>query len=135
MEMTRVNYASGAPNEERFGYSRMVKVGNYVMIGGTTSVQPDGSVIGDDLYSQCIYIFEKQIKLLEQAGATKGDVICVRGFAPATVTDTSGWDKAYSEMFKEVKPCSMLYGINKLNRPTQFVEIEMEAIIGCAIEK
>ncbi len=41
---TRQNYASGAPLEEKFGYSRMVKVGPYIMIGGTTSVQADGSV-------------------------------------------------------------------------------------------
>lgn len=134
MDITRTNYASGAPLEEKFGYSRMVKVGPYVTIGGTTSVQPDGSVYGGDLYSQCKYIFEKQIKLLEQAGASKEDVISVRGFAPAYVTDTSGWDKAYSEIFKEIRPCSMLYGINKLNRPTQFVEIEMTAVIGCAIK-
>ena len=130
---TRQNYASGAPLEEKFGYSRMVKVGPYIMIGGTTSVQPDGSVYGEDLYTQCKYIFEKQIKLLEQAGATVGDVISVRGFAPAWVTDTSGWDQAYSEIFHGIRPCSMLLGINKLNRPTQLVEIEMTAIAGGAI--
>lgn len=90
-----------------------------------------GSTSGD---TQCRYIFEKQIRLLEQAGATAGDVISVRGFAPSYVTDTSGWDKAYSELFHDIRPCSMLLGINKLNRPTQLVEIEMTAIIGCAIQ-
>jgi len=31
--MSRTNYSSGAPLEEVFGYSRMVKVGNMVLIG------------------------------------------------------------------------------------------------------
>ena len=51
--MERINFSSGAPLEEKVGYSRMIKVGNMVMIGGTTSVQPDGSVIGGgDPYAQ-----------------------------------------------------------------------------------
>lgn len=40
--MARQNFSSGAPLEEKVGYSRMVRVGNQVFIGGTTSVQPDG---------------------------------------------------------------------------------------------
>ncbi len=35
--MERTNYASGAPLEEKVGYSRMVKKGPFVMIGGTTA--------------------------------------------------------------------------------------------------
>lgn len=63
--MARTNYSSGAPLEDVVGYSRMVKVGNMVFIGGTTSVQPDGSVYGvGSAYEQAKYIFQKQVKLL-----------------------------------------------------------------------
>ena len=41
MAEKRVNYSSGAPLEEKVGYSRMVKVGDHIYVGGTTSVQPD----------------------------------------------------------------------------------------------
>ena len=44
MAEKRVNYSSGAPLEEKVGYSRMVKVGDHIYVGGTTSVQPDGTV-------------------------------------------------------------------------------------------
>ena len=46
MAEKRVNYSSGAPLEEKVGYSRMVKVGDHIYVGGTTSVQPDGTVYG-----------------------------------------------------------------------------------------
>ena len=39
--MQRINYSSGAPLEDIAGYSRMVKVGDHIYIGGTTAVLPD----------------------------------------------------------------------------------------------
>ncbi|MFI3205942.1 MAG: Rid family hydrolase [Clostridia bacterium] len=126
--MTRTNYSSGAPLEESVGYSRMVKVGNIVMIGGTTAVQPDGTVYGETAYEQAKYIFTKQVKLLEQAGVSAKDVVKVNGF----VTDIKfGGEvsKAYSEFFHDVKPLFTLVGTPALNRPTQFVELDLTAII------
>ena len=54
MEHKRTNYSSGAPLEEKVGYSRMVKIDDQVFIGGTTSVQPDGSVYGETAYEQAL---------------------------------------------------------------------------------
>ena len=75
MAEKRVNYSSGAPLEEKVGYSRMVKVGDHIYVGGTTSVQPDGTVYGENAYEQTRYVLEKQVKLIGQAGAGVGDVI------------------------------------------------------------
>lgn len=133
MDLTRTNYSSGAPLEEKVGYSRMVKVGPYVKIGGTTSVQPDGTVYGEDGYEQTKYVLEKFVKLLAEAGATTKDVISVKVYT----TDMSQGGKicqAYSEIFHDIKPLCTVVGTPALNRPTQIVEIEMEAVIGCAIE-
>lgn len=44
MAEKRVNYSSGAPLEEKVGYSRMVKVGDHIYVGGTTSVQCMGKM-------------------------------------------------------------------------------------------
>ena len=77
MAEKRVNYSSGAPLEEKVGYSRMVKVGDHIYVGGTTSVQPDGTVYGENAYEQTRYVLEKQVKLIGQAGAGVGDVIKV----------------------------------------------------------
>ena len=129
MELKRTNYSSGAPLEEKVGYSRMVKIGPYVKVGGTTSVQPDGSVYGEDAYEQTKYVLEKQIKLIEEAGAKKEDVFSVFIYT-TDISQGSRICEAYSEFFKEIKPLNTMVEIARLNRPTQFVEIEMEAIIG-----
>jgi len=130
VELKRENYSSGAPMEEKSGYSRMVKAGPFVMVGGTTSVQPDGTVYGEyDAYAQTKYVLEKQIGLIEQAGAAREDVVRIKIYA----TDMkAGADivRAYSELFRDVKPLCTLVGTTALFRPTQIVEIEMEAIIG-----
>ena len=130
MDLTRTNYSSGAPLEETVGYSRMVKTGPFVFVGGTTSVQSDGSVYGEyDAYLQTKYVLEKQVKLLEQAGATVKDVVKIKAY----ITDiTKGAEacRAYSEIFKEIKPLFTMVGTTALNRPTQVIEIEMDAVIG-----
>lgn len=132
--MQRINYSSGAPLEAVAGYSRMVKAGSHVYIGGTTAVQPDGSVYGETAYRQAKYIFGKFIELLERAGAKAEDVIKIKAY----VTDIKFAKEiadAYSEFFKEIRPLFTMVETPKLNRPTQFVEIELEAVIGCELSE
>ena len=134
MELIRKNYSSGAPLEEKSGYSRMVKVGPFVYIGGTTSVQPDGTVYGEgSAYEQTKYILSKLVKLLESAGGCAGDVIKVKGY----ITDMSlGAEaaRAYTEIFHDIRPLFTMVGTTMLNRPTQLIEIEMDAVIGTVSE-
>ncbi len=130
--MQRINYSSGAPLEDIAGYSRMVKVGDHIYIGGTTAVLPDGTVAGESAGEQAAYIFTKFIDLLQQAGASASDVIKVKAY----VTDmafTQDVAAAYSERFKDIRPLFTMVETPKLNRPTQFVEIELEAHIGCEL--
>lgn len=134
MELIRTNYSSGAPLEEKTGYSRMVKVGPFVYIGGTTAVQSDGTVYGEsNPYEQTKYILEKLVKLLENAGSKKEDVIRVKGYA-TDMKYASEIAKAYSEIFHNIKPLFTVVGTPMLNRPTQLVEIEMDAVIGTKVE-
>lgn len=127
--MSRVNYSSGAPLEDVVGYSRMVKVGNTVLIGGTTSVQMDGSVYGEGSpYEQAKYIFEKQVKLLEKAGAAAKDVVKIDAYL-TNMKDMGEVGRAYTEIFHEIRPLFTAFGISELNRPSQLCEIEMMAVI------
>lgn len=127
--MKRINYSSGAPLEEITGYSRMIKAGEHIYIGGTTSVMPDGTVFGETPYEQAKYIFTKFIELLKRADADAFDVIKIKAY----ITDIKFGKEvaaAYSEFFKEVKPLFTMVETPKLNRSTQLVEIELEAITG-----
>ncbi|SBT15005.1 Rid family hydrolase [Vibrio celticus] len=130
--MQRINYSSGSPLEDFAGYSRMVKVGNQIHIGGTTAVLPDGSVSGDTAYEQAQFIFSKFTDLLQRAGAEAKDVYKVKAY----VTDMAmakDVGVAYSEYFKEFRPLFTQVETPKLNRPSQLVEIELEAMLGCKV--
>lgn len=128
MNMKRKNYSTGAPLEAKAGYSRMVSVGPFVHIGGTTSVQTDGSVYGEgNPYEQAKYILNKFVDLLKEADVAVDDVIKVKcyttdmAYAPEIA-------RAYSEIFFDVKPLFTMVGISMLNRKSQLVEIELEAV-------
>ena len=127
--MERKNYSSGAPLEEKVGYSRMVRAGGFVMIRDTTSVQPDGTVYGEGSpYDQARYIFEKQIGLLAEAGAGPEDVIQVKAYL-THMADASEVSRAYSEIFHNIRPLFTAIGTTELNRPAQLCEIEMMAVL------
>lgn len=125
--ITRENYTSGAPLEAKVGYSRMVKIGPMIRIGGTTSVQPDGSVYGvESPYEQTKYVLEKFVKLLEKADTKKEEVFSIKCYT-TDMAYAPEIGRAFSEIFFEVKPLFTMVGTTMLNRPTQLVEIELEA--------
>ncbi len=130
--MKRINYSSGAPLEAIAGYSRMVRIGDHMYIGGTTAVQQDGSVYGETPYEQAKYVFQKCIGLLQRSDAAAEDVFKVKAYITdmAFAKDVAA---AYSEFFKEIKPLFTMVETPKLNRPEQLVEIELEAVVGCAV--
>lgn len=132
--MQRINFSSGAPLEAMVGYSRMVKVEDHIYIGGTTSVQADGTVFGETPFQQAEYIFQKFLDLLKQAGAEAKDVILVKAYI-TNMEFAKQVGEAFSIYFKEVLPLFTMVETPKLNRPTQYVEIELQAIVGCKVDK
>ena len=127
MEFQRVNISGGSSFEEVAGYSRIVKADPFVFVSGTTAVTPEGTVYGEgDPYAQAKYIFTKLVKLLEENGVSKEEVVKVNIWATSSSYNME-ITKAYSEFFKESRPCCTWIGIKELNRPTQLVEIEMQA--------
>lgn len=127
--MARQNISSGAPWESIVGYSRAVKVGNYVHVAGTTSVDENGKLVGkDDPYAQTKQILKIIEVALAEAGATMKDVVRSRIF----VTDISQWQavgKAHGEVFAEIRPAATMLEVKALISPDLMVEIEVDAYI------
>lgn len=130
--MERQNYSSGSPLEESAGYSRMVRIGQHICIGGTTSVTPEGGVFGETAAEQTRFILQKFIHLLNTAGASPCDVFRIKGYLTNMQT---GKEVAavFTEFFGSIRPLFTLVETPALNRTTQLVELELEAMIGCTL--
>jgi enamine deaminase RidA (YjgF/YER057c/UK114 family) len=104
-------------------------VGNIIEIAGTTSVDDQGQVVGENnAYNQTTYILKKIEKYLKLAGASLGHVVRTRMY----VTDISHWEeigKAHGEFFRDIKPTATMVEVSRLIRPELLVEIEATAII------
>jgi len=128
--LKRQNYSSGAPLEEKIGYSRAVRVGNFVFVGGTTTTTPEGTVEAEgDAYLQTKIVLQKIAQALKKAGARLSEVYRVRIYV-TDIKRAQEYMQAYSEFFKEIRPVTILAEVSALARPAHLVEIEAEAIIG-----
>jgi enamine deaminase RidA (YjgF/YER057c/UK114 family) len=125
----RTNIRSGARWEPIVGYSRAVRLGQFVAVSGSAAVGADGALVGEgDAYlqaKQCIAVIEDALK---KAGADLADVIRTRTF----VTDIEQWPeiaKAHREAFGEVMPATSMVEVSRLIDPRMLVEIEADAIV------
>jgi len=118
-----------SPWEGRYGFSRVVRSGSLVIVGGTTSVDVDGVVLGDTPYEQAEEILRKIVRQLARVGASPSDVLHTRAY----VTDISRADevgRAHGEVFGEVRPAMTMVEVSALIDPRMLVEIEAEAVVG-----
>jgi enamine deaminase RidA (YjgF/YER057c/UK114 family) len=131
MTSRRQLISSGGPFEGKYGYSRAVRVGNYVAVAGTTAYKDGAPVAPGDAAAQTRYVLEVIERALAEAGATMGDVIRYRVFA----TDIADFPAVATELgrvFGEIRPAGTLVGNSTLVDPDLRVEIEVDAIIGSA---
>lgn len=116
-----------SPWEGAFGFSRVVVAGGVVLVGGTTSVDEDGVVVGDTPYEQTVEILRKIKHELGRAGRSVGDVVQTRVY----VTDISRADevgRAHGEVFAEVRPLMTMVEVSALIDPRMLVEVEVVAV-------
>ncbi len=118
-----------SPWERRFGFSRAIMADRLVLVGGTTSVDADGAVLGLTPYEQTIEILRRIEHELGRGGARMADVIQTRLY----VTDISRANevgRAHGEVFGEVRPAMTMVEVSALIDPRMMVEIEAVALIG-----
>src|SRR5687768_8803229 len=126
--MSRKNISSGAKWEEIVGYSRAVRVGNVVHVAGTVASDENGQVMGEDVYTQTVYIIRKIQHSLKAAGAELQDVVRTRLY----VTDVLTWEevaRAHREFFDQIRPVCTMVQVSALIGTGYLIEIEAEAII------
>jgi enamine deaminase RidA (YjgF/YER057c/UK114 family) len=127
--ITRLGGDPPSPYEERFGFSRVLRLGALVFVGGTTSIDEDGVVQGETPYEQTVVVLEKLGHELGRAGASLADVVQTRAY----LTDISRADevgRAHGEALAEVRPLLTMVEVSALIDPRMLVEIEAVAVVG-----
>jgi len=96
--MTRRSARSGFSYEDRYGFSRAVRVGDRIEVAGTAPIPPDGEPVAPTAYEQMLRCGDIAALALAELGARTDDVVRTRMF----ITDPSDADeigRAHREVF------------------------------------
>lgn len=127
--MKRELISGGSPYEEVIGFSRAVRVGPYITIGGTAPMDADGNTVGvGDISLQTKQCLETIKMALEKAGSSLNDVVRTR-ILLTNIEDWKAAAKVRASYFKTIKPVDTIMQVSRFINPDWLIEIEVDAII------
>jgi enamine deaminase RidA (YjgF/YER057c/UK114 family) len=127
--MTRQLISSGSPYESIIGFSRAVRVGDFITVGGTAAIGPDGETVGrGDPAAQARRCYEIIQAALEAAGASLDDVIRTRTMLKR-IEDWLTVSQVRGEIFSQIRPVDTIMQVTAFVDPEWLVEIEVDALI------
>ena len=129
MTVSRKNISTETPWERIFGYSRIVRVGPYVYVSGTTATDKSGNVVGiGNPYMQSIQIIKNIQTALQRVDVSLTDIVRIRIYT----TNIIYWGKigqAHLGFLKEIRPACTLVEVSHLISPEILVEMESDPIM------
>ena len=121
----RKNISSDYALEDAYGYSRAVRVGNQVVVSGTTARLPE---LDGDAYVQAKAALTIIADTLDKAGAKMKHVVRTVVYV-IDIADANHIARAHLEAFDQIRPVSTLVQVGALAPASARVEIEAMAII------
>jgi enamine deaminase RidA (YjgF/YER057c/UK114 family) len=127
-EKQRSFVGSGTPWEDLAGYARAVRVGDRVLVSGTTATGPEGVVGAGDPTAQTHFILDKIETAIRHLGGTMRDVVRTRVY----IRDMADWEQialVHGERFGAIRPANTMIQAQLIG-DDYLVEIEAEAVVG-----
>ena len=129
MNLDRELISNGNPMEAIVGFSRAVRVGPFISVGGTAPVDANGNTVGvGDVAQQTRQCIEVIKLALEQAGSGLHDVVRTR----VILTNIDDWKAAIDvrkEYFRDIRPVDTIMAVDRFVNPEWLVELEADAVI------
>jgi aryl-alcohol dehydrogenase-like predicted oxidoreductase/enamine deaminase RidA (YjgF/YER057c/UK114 family) len=124
----RLRVDSGSIWEPIAGFSRAVRIGDRILVSGTTATHGAGEVIAPgSAPSQTVYILDKIRASIEALGGRMENVVTTRIY----VRDQRNWEeisRIHGRIFGEIRPVNTLIEVSNLVGDYE-VEIEAEAVV------
>jgi len=123
----RLRVSSGSVWEGICGYSRAVRIGDRILVSGTTATNGAGEVVcPDDPAGQTVFILDKIAASLAALGASLEDVVRSRIY----LQDADDWEvvsRIHGRYLGDIRPANTMLEISRLIGNYR-VEIEVEAV-------
>ncbi|MCB1491012.1 MAG: aldo/keto reductase [Rhodobiaceae bacterium] len=118
---------SGSIWEERAGFSRATRIGNRILVSGTTATDPHGNPVAEnDPAGQATYALDKIAAAITSLGGALDNVVRTRIY----VSNEDDWEpvsQVHRRYFGAVRPANTLVKAGLIG--PYLVEIEAEAVI------
>lgn len=118
---------SGTAWESFAGYCRAVRVGDRILVSGTTATHGDRPVGGDDAAAQACHALDKIQGAIESLGGTLAQVVRTRIFVKR-IEDWEAVARVHGARFGAVRPANTLVRADLIG-DAYLVEIEAEAVV------
>jgi enamine deaminase RidA (YjgF/YER057c/UK114 family) len=127
--LRRTLVPSSSPYAPIVGFSRAVRVGSFVSVGGTAPLDAEGNTVGvGDPAAQARRCFEIVAAALEEAGASLRDVVRTRMML-TRIEDWTDVARVHGELFRDIRPVDTVVEVSRFIDPEWLVEVEVDAVI------
>jgi enamine deaminase RidA (YjgF/YER057c/UK114 family) len=117
---------SGGPYEDRYGYSRVVRVGPLAVTAGCTAVVDEVVQAVGDAGRQARIAFGIALSALAEVGLPVESVIATR-MSIVDAADADAVGLAHASVFADVRPAATMVVVAGLIDPAMLVEVEVTA--------
>lgn len=128
----RINISSGSQYEGPIGFSRAVRIGNYIAIAGTGPIprpEDESSFDYSSVYEQTKLCLEIMRSAIHEAGGTLEHVIRTR-IMLAKIENWKEAARAHGEFFSNIKPACTFVEVSRFIDFRWMVETEADCILG-----